>query len=223
MSTHEKIDAEQRNEFGKGAARRIRRADKIPAVVYEHGNDPMHVTLPGHQTMMALKNGGANALLDLTIEGKSQLALTKHVQMDPIRRHIEHVDFVAVKRGEMVVVEIPIHLVGTAAPDSLVVTENATVQVEADATLIPELLEISIQDAPLGTMILAKDLELPKGVTLIDDEELLLVNVTQQLSAEALEADLAEAEAEVGIEHEATDAEVAAGVEAEDEGSTDSE
>ncbi len=106
----DKITAEQRTEFGKGAARRIRREDKIPAVVYGHGGDPIHVTLPGHETMMALKHGGANALLDLQIDGESQLALTKQVQVDPIRRVIEHVDFVSVKRGEKVTVDIPIHV-----------------------------------------------------------------------------------------------------------------
>ena len=106
----EKIPAETRTEFGKGAARRIRRDNKIPAVVYGHGNDPVHVTLPGHDTMMAIKHGGANALLELEIEGKGQLALTKEVQIDPIRRIIEHIDFVAVRRGEKVTVDVPVHL-----------------------------------------------------------------------------------------------------------------
>ena len=112
----EKITAEKRNEFGKGAARRIRRENKIPAVVYGHGNDPIHLTLPGHATMMALKHGGANALLELDIEGDEQLALTKQVQVDPIRRVLEHIDFVAVRRGEKVTVDVPIHTVGDAAP-----------------------------------------------------------------------------------------------------------
>ena len=127
MSAPEKIAAEQRTEFGKGAARRIRRDNKIPAVIYGHGNDPIHVTLPGHQTMMALKHGGANALLALDIDGSEQLALTKDVQVDPIRRVIEHIDFVAVRRGEKVTVDVPIHVVGDAAPETLVVTENAVV------------------------------------------------------------------------------------------------
>ena len=112
----EKITAETRTEFGKGAARRIRREDKIPAVIYGHGNDPIHVTLPGHATMMALKHGGANALLELDIDGDEQLALTKQVQVDPIRRVLEHIDFVAVRRGEKVTVDVPVHLVGEAAP-----------------------------------------------------------------------------------------------------------
>ena len=142
MPAAEKITAETRTEFGKGAARRIRRDDKIPAVVYGHGNDPVHVTLPGHETMMALKHGGANALLELDIDGNEQLALTKQVQVDPIRRVLEHIDFVAVRRGEKVTVDVPIHVVGDAAPETLVVTENATVQVEAEATHIPEFIEV---------------------------------------------------------------------------------
>ena len=116
--------------------------NKVPAVVYGHGNDPIHLTLPGHETMMALKHGGANALLELDIDGKTQLALTKQVQVDPIRRVLEHVDFVAVRRGEKVTVDIQIHVVGEAVRETLVVTENSTVQVEAEATHIPESIEV---------------------------------------------------------------------------------
>ena len=160
MST-EKISAQTRTEFGKGAARRIRRDNKIPAVIYGHGNDPIHVTLPGHATMMALKHGGANALLSLEVEGTEQLALTKAVQIDPIRRAIEHIDFVAVRRGEKVTVDVPVHVSGDAAPETLVVTENSTVSLEAEATNIPEYIEISIEGLPAGTQILAGQLELP--------------------------------------------------------------
>lgn len=225
----EKITAETRTEFGKGAARRIRREHKIPAVIYGHGNEPVHVTLPGHDTMMALKHGGANALLELEIDGTEQLALTKDVQVDPIRRVIEHVDFVAVRRGEKVTVDVPIHVVGDAAAETLVVTENAVVSVEAEATHIPEFFEVSVEGAEIGTQIHAKDLTLPSGTTLLADEELLIVNVTQQISAEALEAELEEAEAEAGIEHEPSDEEVAEAEAAEAEsgeaaeGSSDSE
>jgi large subunit ribosomal protein L25 len=195
MSAPEKIAAEPRTEFGKGAARRIRREDKIPAVIYGHGNEPIHVILPGHQTMMALKHGGANALLELDLDGTEQLALTKDVQVDPIRRAIEHIDFVSVKRGEKVTVDVPIHVVGDAVSETLVVTENAVLSVEAEATHIPEFFEVSVEGAEVGTQIHAKDLSLPDGVTLLADEELLIVNVTQQVSAEALEAERAEAEA----------------------------
>jgi large subunit ribosomal protein L25 len=209
----EKIPAETRTEFGKGAARRIRRDNKIPAVVYGHGNDTVHVTLPGHDTMMAIKHGGANALLELEIEGKGQLALTKAVQIDPIRRIIEHIDFVAVRRGEKVTVDVPVHLHGSAASETLVVTENSTVQIEAEATNIPERIEISIEGLRAGTQIQAGQLELPEGSTLLVDPETLIVNITEQQSEEALEAELEEAEAEAGIEreeHEPTDEEQAA-------------
>jgi large subunit ribosomal protein L25 len=198
----EKITAEKRTEFGKGAARRIRREHKIPAVVYGHGNEPIHLTLPGHDTMMALKHGGANAVLELEFDGDSQLALAREVQVDPIRRVLEHVDFVAVRRGERVTVEVPVHLVGEAGPDTLVVTENATIQIEAEATHIPEGIEVDIDGAPVGTQIHASDLRLPEGSTLLLDPETLVVNITQQQTAEEVEAELAEAEAEVGIERE---------------------
>jgi large subunit ribosomal protein L25 len=206
----EKIIAEMRTEFGKGAARRIRRDHKIPAVVYGHGNDPVHLTLPGHDTMMAIKHGGANALLELDIDGKSQLALTKQVQVDPIRRVLEHIDFVAVRRGEKVTVDVPIHVTGDAAPETLVVTEHATVQVEAEATAIPERIEVSVEGAEIGTQIHASDLVLPEGTTLLTDPETLVVNVTATQSEAQLEAELAEAEADAGIVHEEGEAEGAA-------------
>ncbi|MEJ7831528.1 MAG: 50S ribosomal protein L25/general stress protein Ctc [Nocardioides sp.] len=205
----EKIKAESRTEFGKGAARRIRREHKVPAVVYGHGNDTIHITLPGHDTMMALKHGGANALLELDIDGATQLALTKQIQIDPIRRTLEHIDFVAVRKGEKVTVDVPVHLVGDAASETLVVTENATVQIEAEATNIPEYIEISIAGLAAGTQILASDLDLPSGSTLLLDPDTLIVNITEQQSAEALEAELEEAEAEAGIEREESDEDIA--------------
>lgn len=213
----EKITAETRTEFGKGAARRIRRENKIPAVVYGHGAEPIHLTLPGHVTMMALKHGGANALLELDVDGKSQLALTKQVQVDPIRRVIEHIDFVSVVKGEKVTVDVPVHVVGDAAPETLVVTENATVQIEAEATHIPEAIEVSVEGAAAGTQILASDLTLPSGATLLVDAETLVVNVTEQVSAAALEAELEEAEAEAGIERDESETDEAA----DEAGSTD--
>ena len=159
----EKITAETRTEFGKGAARRIRRDDKIPAVVYGHGNDPIHVTLPGHDTMMALKHGGANALLELDIEGKSQLALTKQVQVDPIRRRPRAHRLRRRPPGREGHRRRPVHLVGDAASETLVVTENATVQVEAEATNIPEFIEVSVEGAAVGTQIHASDLDAARG------------------------------------------------------------
>ena len=205
MST-EKIKAELRTEFGKGAARRIRREDKIPAVLYGHGNDPIHVTLPGHDTMMAIRHGGSNALLELDIEGETQLALTKAVQVDPVRRLLEHVDFVAVRRGEKVTVDVPVLVVGEAASETLVVTENATVQVEAEATHIPESFEVDVTDAEAGTQFLAGQLNLPSGTTLLTDAETLVVNVTAAQTAEQLEAELESAEADAGIERDEPEA-----------------
>jgi large subunit ribosomal protein L25 len=204
------IKAEARNEFGKGAARRIRRADKVPAVIYGHGNDPIHVTLPGHDTMLAIKHGGANAVLNIEIDGKVQLALTKQVQADPIKGHLEHIDFVAVRKGEKVTVEVPVHLVGEAKSDALVVTEQNVISLEAEATHIPEHIEISIEGAEVGTQILASDLSLPSGSTLLLDPETLIVNITHAPTAEEVESELAEAEAEAGIEHEAPAAEAPA-------------
>jgi large subunit ribosomal protein L25 len=204
------IKAEPRTEFGKGAARRIRRADKVPAVIYGHGNDPIHVTLPGHDTMLAIKHGGANAVLNIEIDGKVQLALTKQIQADPIKGYLEHIDFVAVRKGEKVTVEVPIHLVGEAAAETFVQLENNVVTLEAEATHIPENIEVSIEGADVGTQITASQLQLPQGSSLISDGEQLIVNVTQAISAEALEAELAEAEAEAGIEHEAPQAEIEA-------------
>ena len=207
---YDTIKAETRTEFGKGAARRIRRDDKVPAVVYGHGNDPIHLTLPGHETWIALKNGGANALLELdVIDGEKQLALTKQVQIDPIRRTLEHIDFVAVTKGEKVTVEVPVHLNGEAAPETLVVTGTSTIQLEAEATNIPEYVEVDIEGLEAGTQILASDLDLPTGSVLLLDPETLIVNITQQQSAESLEAELEESEAEAGIEREESDEDVA--------------
>jgi large subunit ribosomal protein L25 len=201
------IQAEPRTEFGKGAARRIRRADKVPAVLYGHGSDPIHVTLPGHDTMLALKHGGVNALLTLTVDGKEQLALPKQVQRDPIKGFLEHLDLLIVKKGEKVTVEIPVHLNGEAAPDALVVTEHSTITVEAEATHIPEYVEVSIEGAEVGTQVYVKDLEVPKGSTILADEDTLVVNVTHAPTAEELEAELEEAEAEAGIERDEAEVE----------------
>ena len=193
------IIAEARTEFGKGAARRIRRADKIPAVLYGHGTDPVHITLPGHETLLALRT--ANALLSIEIDGGSQLALPKQVQRDPIKRTIEHVDLVLVRRGEKVTVDVAVVLQGEAAPEALVDLVASTVSIEAEATHIPTEVFVSIEGLPVGTQITAGDLQLPEGSTLSGlDPEALIVNLTAAPTAAQVEAELAEAEAEVGIE-----------------------
>jgi len=207
--TSEKITAETRTEFGKGAARRIRRENKIPAVVYGHGSDATHVTLPGHETMMALKHHGQNALLELTIDGKTQLAMTKQVQVDHIHRVIEHIDFVAVKVGEKVTVDVQVVTVGDAAPDTLVTLESSDLTVEAEATHVPESIEVSVEGVEAGTIITAGEITLPEGVTLVADPESQVVNVAAAQTAAQLEAELEAAEAEAGIVHEESDAAIA--------------
>ena len=193
-----KLTAELRTEFGKGAARRIRRAHKVPAVLYGHGSDPIHISLPGHETLLALRT--ANALLSIDINGKSQLALPKQVQRDPLKHTIDHVDLVLVRRGEKVTVDIAIHLEGEAAAETLVVVDQNSVPIEAEATHIPSQIVVSIEGLPAGTQILAKDLKLPEGCSLELDPDALIVNITAAQSVEAAEAELAEAEAEAGIE-----------------------
>ncbi len=205
-----KLVAETRTQFGKGAARKIRRDHKIPAVMYGHGAEPVHITLPGHDTMMALKV--ANALLTIVIDGKEQLALAKDVQRDAIKPVIEHIDRVIVRKGEKVTVDVPVHVEGDAAPETVVTVDAQTVQLEVEATNIPENIVVSVEGLEAGTQIKASELTLPAGATLVVDENTLVINVTQQISQEALDAEMAEAEAEAGIEHEeAGDAETTEG------------
>jgi large subunit ribosomal protein L25 len=203
-----KIAAEARTEFGKGAARRIRRADNVPAVLYGHGSDPVHVTLPGHQLMLALKN--SNALLTIDLGDEQHLAIPKQVQRDPLKGFIEHADLLIVRKGEKVTVDVRINTVGEAISGNLVVLENSTISVEAEATHIPESFEISVEGLDAGAQIHASDIELPSGATLAVDDDLLIVNVTAAPTEAQMDAELAEAEAEAGIEHDATDAEEAA-------------
>jgi large subunit ribosomal protein L25 len=203
MSDEIRLEAQTRTEFGKGAARRIRRDDKIPAVMYGHGSEPVHITLPGHDTMMALKH--SNALLTIVVDGDEQLALAKDVQRHMIKPVIEHVDLVVVKKGEKVTVDVPVHVEGEAGPETVVTVDSQTLQVEADVTKLPESLVVSVEGLTAGTQILASQVEMPEGATLITDAETLVVNIPEQISAEALEAELAEAEAAAGIEHEESD------------------
>ncbi len=192
-----KIKAESRTEFGKGAARRIRRAGLVPAVLYGHGSAPVHITLPGHELMLALKT--ANALFDVDLGDHNELAIPKQVQRDPIRGFLEHVDLLIVRRGEKVVVDIPIVTVGEAAPGTLVTLEHTRLSVEAEATHIPGQVEVSIEGAEIGTQIHAGDIPLPRGVTLQIDEAALVVNITTAPTV-ALEEE--EAAAEEGVEGE---------------------
>lgn len=187
-----------RTEFGKGAARRLRRESRIPAVMYGHGSDPIHLSLPGHETMLAFKH--ANALLDIELEGKTQLALAKEVQRHPVSSQIEHVDLVEVKRGEKVEVEVYVHATGEAAPGTVVGLEEQTLLISADATKLPESVEVSVEGLEVGEHVMADAVPLPSGVELVTDPETLVINVSAERSAEEVEAELEEAEAEVSGE-----------------------
>ena len=207
-----RIVAESRTEFGKGPARRTRRAGKVPAVLYGHGDKPRHYSLPGHELMLALKHD-ANALLALQTEDGEQLALPKVVVRDPIKRTLEHVDLVAVRRGEKVTVEVPITLTGEAAADTLVDQQTMTLTIEADATKLPDHVEISIAGLEVGGHLSAKDVVLPAGTTLAQDPEHVVVQGLATPSAEAIEAELDAAAAELAPEapaEEPTEAEATA-------------
>jgi len=169
-----KLTAESRTEFGKGAARRLRRAHKIPAVLYGHGTDPVHVALPGHATMLALKHSNTLLTLDLG-NGATQLALPKDVQRNPVRGEIEHVDLVLVRRGEKVTVDVPVHVTGEPAGDGLTTLELTTLSLEVEATAIPQSIEISVEAAEEGTQIHAGQITLPAGAILVTDPEALVV------------------------------------------------
>jgi large subunit ribosomal protein L25 len=176
-----------RTETGKGASRRARRAGKIPAVLYGHGADPQHLELPGHDFAAVLRHSGTNAVLTLDIAGKEQLALTKAIDIHPIRRTIQHADLLVVRRGEKVVVEVSVIVEGEAASGTLVTQETNTIEIEAEALSIPENFKVSVDDAEPGTQFTAGQISLPAGVTLISDPEMLVVNVVVAPTAEDLE------------------------------------
>lgn len=201
------ISAELRTEFGKGAARRTRREHKIPGVLYGHGNEPRHISLPGHDLMLALKT--QNVLLNITIEGKSELALPKDIQRDKVRGTLEHVDLLVVRRGEKVKVDVAVHVVGEPAVDAMVNLELNALEVMAEATHIPTGFDIDITGRPLGSQVLAKEIVLPAGVELVTDPEHLVVNITAQVAAdlgEAVEGEAAEGEAAEAPAGEAAEA-----------------
>ncbi|MYS80088.1 50S ribosomal protein L25/general stress protein Ctc [Embleya scabrispora] len=170
-----RIVAEPRSEFGKGAARRARRAGKVPAVLYGHGSAPLHLALPGHELMLALKT--PNVLFSLDIDGKAQLALPKDVQRHPIKRHLEHVDLLIVQKGETVTVEVPVSTVGEIAPGGLLETVVPALPVEAEATALPETIEIDVTGLEPGASVHAKDIKLPKGTALAGDPEAVILHI----------------------------------------------
>ncbi|MBW8735964.1 MAG: 50S ribosomal protein L25/general stress protein Ctc [Streptomyces turgidiscabies] len=179
-----KLTAETRTEFGKGAARRIRRDGQVPAVVYGHGAEPVHIALPGHELQLALRT--PNVLLTLDIEGRTELAIPKAVQRDALKGFLKHVDLLTVKRGEKVTVEVYVHTEGDLAPGAYLLEHVlSTLTVEAEATHIPESVTVSIAGLEAGASILAKDIPLPAGTTLVIDEDAVVLQV---LSAQAEEA-----------------------------------
>jgi large subunit ribosomal protein L25 len=203
-----RISAEPRTEFGKGGARRVRREGRVPAVLYGHGTDPRHISLPARDFEHALRTDGANVLLSLAIDGGDELALPKAIQRDPVRGLIEHIDLILVRRGEKITVDVAVHVSGDVAPGGLLDTQLTTLSVAAEATHIPTGFEV-------GQAIHAKDVTLPSGTELVTDPEAVVVHILAAPTVEEMEADLAAAEAELGAG--AAGAEAAAEAEAGDE------
>ncbi len=179
MAETNKLSVELRESFGKGAARKIRAAGKIPAVLYGHGTEPRHLTLPGHETMLLIRK--ANALIELDIEGDTQLALVRDVQRDPVRQIIEHLDLAVIRKGERVEVDVPLHLIGEPFPGTIAVQDATTILVAADATAIPSFIEVSVEGLEDGTLIHREGLKLREGTVLVDlaedAEEVALVSI----------------------------------------------
>lgn len=194
MADDNKVVAETRTKFGKGAARKLRASGKIPAVMFGRGTEPKHLALPAHQIGLIIRK--SNALLELDIDGVESLALVKDVQKDPVLRIIEHLDLIVVIKGEKVVVDIPVHIEGEPAPGSAINRDATTLSIEAEATHIPEFLVVSIEGLEVGAQILAKDVTLPSGSSLLSDPDLLVVAIAEPEETEEEAEAAAEAEAE---------------------------
>ncbi|MCD2192404.1 50S ribosomal protein L25/general stress protein Ctc [Actinomycetospora endophytica] len=216
-----KITAQTRTEFGKGAARRTRRAGRVPAVLYGHSTDPVHLSFDTVEFAAVMRENGRNAVLTVTGAGSPQLALTKSVVRDPIKGFIEHVDLVVVRRGEKVTVDVPVVTVGDAANGTLVFQNEDTLTIEADAMDIPEEISVVIDEAEIGTQFLAGEIRLPDGSTLVSDPELLVVNVTEAPTEDAMEEEI-DAEG-AGVEEDASEDEAEASESGESSDSDDSE
>ena len=176
------VDADIRTSFGKGAARKLRAAGKIPAVVYGHGAEPLHVAIPAHETTLIARR--ANALIDLKMTDSQQLVLIKDIQRDPVRQIIEHVDLVIVRKGEKVTVDIAVHIEGDPVSGTMVQLEHNTISVEAEATHIPESVTVNVDGFAEGTQVRASDIALPDGSTLVSAPEMLILTVQQPPKAE---------------------------------------
>jgi len=210
-----KISAETRTEFGKGGARRTRRAGLVPAVLYGHGEKPKHIALPAREFAAAIRHGGANQVFSLELaDGTSTLALPKAIQRNPLKDVYEHVDLIIVRRGEKVTVDVPVQLIGEPARDTLVMHENDRLSVIAEALHLPDHLEVSIEGLEAGSQIRAGDIKLPDGTELAADPDLLVAIVTAAPTAEELAADTGEPAAEVEGEGETAEGETAEAPEA---------
>jgi large subunit ribosomal protein L25 len=184
-----RIDAKPRTEFGKGPSRRTRAAGRVPAVLYGHHAEPTHLTLPGHEVLLALRT--ANVLIRLEgLPGGAKLALPKAVQRDPIKGYVEHVDLLLVRRGEKVTVDIPVTVVGEVAPDGMLDQQLVQISVEAEATNIPQGIEVNIGDMLVGAAVYGRDLQLPPGVTLADEPDVLVLHVLAAPTAAQMDAEL---------------------------------
>lgn len=205
-----KIAAVTRTEFGKGAARRTRRAGLVPAVLYGHGTEPVHLSLPGHEVLLALRV--ANAVLEISVDGaKTQLALAKQVQRNPVRGSVEHVDLVIVVAGEKVTVEVPLLVVGEHPSDRMVIMDQQTISLQVEATNIPASIEVNIAGLDIGDTVTAKDLVLPEGAVFPGEPDDLILSIVATPTQESLDAELAAAAAgEPGEEEPAEAAEEAA-------------
>jgi large subunit ribosomal protein L25 len=210
-----RLSAETRTEFGKGGARRTRRAGLVPAVIYGHGAEPRHVSLPARELANAIRHGGANVLLTLDVDGGEQLAIPKSIQRHPIKNYFEHVDLLAVRRGEKVTIDVPIMIVGGVVPGGLLNQESTTISVEAEATHIPTGFEVSIEGLAIGSQVTASDVSLPAGSVLVTDADILLLTISEAPTEAQIEAELAEAAEELGIVEDAPDSDTAAAAEGE--------
>ena len=211
-----KLAATARNEFGKGAARRLRRAHQVPAVLYGHGAEPVHLALPGHETMLALKQ--SNVLLAINLDGEKHLAIAKDVQRDPVKQIIEHVDLLTVRKGEKITVDVNVHVVGESAPGTIHLVESMTISIEAEATHLPDHIEVSIEGLEAGAAVRGEDLVLPEGSAYLGNPDDLIVAVAvpqmeelpedvETVEGEAAEGEAAEGEAgAAGTEGQAEEA-----------------
>jgi large subunit ribosomal protein L25 len=216
-----RLSAELRTEFGKGGARRTRRAGKIPAVIYGHGADPRHVSLPDREFANAIRHGGHNVLITLDIEGDEQLVIPKAIQRHAIKNVYEHVDLVAVRRGEKITIDVPLSVVGDVIVEGMLAQERTSVSIEAEATHLPTQIEVSIEGVAIGTQITAADLVLPTGSILAGDPAQVLLIIQEAPTAEQIEAEMAEAADELGIVEDQPD--VAEGEAAPEASSEDAE